>query len=65
MFGSVTGEAIFEAYTCIFDVLCPDWRLRQVGCTSNGEAKMTGVNKGFVSRVQNAVQELVLSEFGA
>ncbi|KAF4045730.1 hypothetical protein GN244_ATG01902 [Phytophthora infestans] len=47
MHESHTGEAIQ-----VLEVLCPHWRDVMLGITTDGERKMTGVNKGLSTRFQ-------------
>ncbi|KAF4045728.1 hypothetical protein GN244_ATG01900 [Phytophthora infestans] len=47
MHESHTGEAI-----PVLEVLCPHWRDVMLGITTDGERKMTGVNKGLSTRFQ-------------
>ncbi|ETP22863.1 hypothetical protein F441_03904 [Phytophthora nicotianae CJ01A1] len=47
-----TGEAMFDAVVPVLDVRCPNWRDVMLGITTDGERKMTGVNKGLATRFQ-------------
>jgi hypothetical protein len=51
--GSHTGLAMFEMLEQLFDVLCPNWQKKIIGCSTDGAANMTGTISGVVSRLAN------------
>ena len=55
-YGRHTGLAMFEMFTRLFDALCPLWRDKLIGCSTDGPANMTGNISGFVTRIQNVVR---------
>jgi len=52
-----TGLNMFEHLSKVLDVLCPDWKHRLIGVTTDGASNMTGKNIGLVTRIQNVVLE--------
>ena len=54
MFERHTGEYMFELFQKLFDELDPMWRQKLIGVTSDGARSMTGLERGVVTRIQNA-----------
>ncbi|KAG1694176.1 hypothetical protein DVH05_021832 [Phytophthora capsici] len=57
MHESHTGEAMFDAVVPVLGVLCPNWRDVMLGVTTDGERKMTVVNKGLATRFQKSIEK--------
>ena len=54
--GSHTGSAMFEMLVKLFDAVCPEWRSKLIGCSTDGAANMTGHLSGVVTRIQQAIK---------
>jgi hypothetical protein len=54
--GRHTGLAMFEMFEKLFDVVCPLWKDKLIGCSTDGAANMTGHLSGVVTRIQNVVK---------
>ena len=54
--GRHTGYAMFEMFTKLFDALCPLWRDKLIGCSTDGAANMTGHLSGVVTRIEAVVR---------
>ncbi|XXQ29722.1 DUF4371 domain-containing protein [Plasmodiophora brassicae] len=52
LFGSHTGEAMFNMVCQLFDVLCPTWTEHIIGSSTDGAANMTGRLSGVQTRLQ-------------
>lgn len=50
LFGSHTGEAMFNMVCQLFDVLCPTWTEHIIGSSTDGAANMTGKDNKWNSR---------------
>jgi hypothetical protein len=51
------GEVMFTMVDSFLSVLCPDWKIRLLGVTSDGARNMTGRVAGVVTRIDNAMNE--------
>jgi len=54
--GRHTGLATFEMFEKLFDTVCPLWKEKLIGCSTNEVANMTGRLSGVVTRIQNVVK---------
>ncbi len=54
--GQHIGLATFEMFEKMFDVVCPLWKDKLIGCSTDGAANMTRRLSGFVTRIQNVVK---------
>jgi len=54
--GRHTGQATFEMFEKLFDVVCPLWKDKLIGCSTDGAANMTGRLSRVVTRIQNIVK---------
>ena len=49
MYESHTGDNMFDLTTKILDVLCPNWKDKVIGVTTDGASNMTGCHVGMVT----------------
>jgi hypothetical protein len=54
--GRHTGLATFEMFEKLFDVVCPLWKDKLIGCSTDGATNMTGHLSRVVTRIQNFVK---------
>ena len=54
--GRHTGLAMFEMFSKVFDVVCPLWKDKLIGCSTDGAANITGHLSGVVTRIQEVVR---------
>jgi hypothetical protein len=54
--GRHTGLATFEMFEKLLDTVCPLWKDKLIGCSTDGAANMTGRLSGVVTRIQNVVK---------
>jgi hypothetical protein len=54
--GRHTGLATFDMFVKLFDAVCPLWKDKLIGCSTDGAANMTGRLSGVVTRIQNVVK---------
>ncbi len=54
--GRHTGLATFEMFEKLFDVVCPLWKDKLIGCSTDGAANMTERLSGVVTQIQNVVK---------
>lgn len=52
---SHTGESLFNFFVKVFDALCPMWKDKLIGSSTDGAPNMTGYNVGFTSQLATAV----------
>jgi hypothetical protein len=52
-----SGQSLFNFVVRLLDALCPDWRSRLVGSSTDSTPSMTGSTKGFSTRLASAVLE--------
>ena len=57
MFDWHTGEVMFTMVDSFLSILCPDWKIRLLGVTSDGARNMTGRVAGVVTRLDNAMHD--------
>jgi branched-subunit amino acid transport protein len=57
MFDWHTGEVMFTMVDSFLSILCPDWKIRLLGVTSDGARNMTGRVAGVVARLDNAMHD--------
>jgi hypothetical protein len=48
-------DSFFSFVSKMLDALCSDWRMRLIGLSTYGAAKMTGCNSGFTTRLAGDV----------
>lgn len=53
---SHSGESLFNHVVKVLDALCPDWRLRLIGSSTDGAGNMTGCSVGFTTRLAGEVE---------
>jgi hypothetical protein len=51
---SHSGESLFKHMKKLFDALCPAWRDKLIGSTTDGAPNMTGCLQGFTTRLEGA-----------
>ena len=51
---SHSGESLFAFCSKVFDALCPTWKDKIIGSSTDGAPNMTGCNVGFTTRLANA-----------
>ena len=56
---SHSGESLFDFMVKLLDPLCPNWREKLIGSTTDGAPNMTGCVQGFTTRLQDAVTSKV------
>jgi hypothetical protein len=49
--GRHTGLATFEMFEKLFDAICPLWKDKLIGCSTDGAANMTGHLSGVVIQI--------------
>jgi hypothetical protein len=54
--GRHIGLATFEMFEKLFDVVCPLWKDKLIGCSTDGATNMTGRLSRVVTRIQNVVK---------
>jgi hypothetical protein len=54
--GRHTRLATFEMFEKLFDVVCPLWKDKLIGCSTDEAANMTGRLFGVVTQIQNVVK---------
>jgi len=54
--GRHTGLATFEMFEKLFDAVCPLWKDKLIGCSTDGATNMTGRLSRVVTRIQNVVK---------
>jgi hypothetical protein len=54
--GQHTGLATFEMFEKLFDAVCPLWKDKLIGCSTDGAANMTERLSRVVTRIQNVVK---------
>ena len=59
MFERHTADNIVDLVTRLLDQLCPSWRTKLIGLSSDGEPKMTGEHNGVVTQIQQQVDHKV------
>lgn len=52
---SHSGASLFEFFAKVFDALCPNWKDKLIGSSTDGAPNMTGCNVGFTTQLANAV----------
>ena len=52
MYESHSGDNMFSLTEQILNVLCPNWREKIIGVTTDGASNMTGCNVGVVTQIQ-------------
>jgi hypothetical protein len=50
------GLATFEMFEKLFDAVCPLWKNKLIGCSTDGATNMTGCLSRVVTRIQNVVK---------
>ena len=48
------GESLFNLFEKVFDALCPQWKEKIIGSSTDGAPNMTGCYSGFTTRLSNA-----------
>ena len=56
MYESHTGYNMFDLTTKILDVLCPNWKDKIIGATTDGASNMTGCHVGMVTQIQQVAK---------
>ena len=51
---SHSGESLYAFCSKVFDALCPTWKAKIIGSSTDGAPNMTGCNVGFTTRLANA-----------
>jgi hypothetical protein len=51
---SHSGESLYAFFAKVFDALCPTWKEKIIGSSTDGAPNMTGCNVGFTTRVATA-----------
>ncbi|CAN5968456.1 unnamed protein product, partial [Sphagnum jensenii] len=54
--GRHTSLATFKMFEKLFDAVCPLWKDKLIGCSTDEAANMTGRLSGVVTRIQNVVK---------
>jgi hypothetical protein len=54
--GRHTGLATFEMFEKLFDAVCPLWKDKLIGCSTDGATNMTGRLSGVMTQIQNVVK---------
>jgi len=52
---SHSGESLFVLFAKVFDALCPSWKEKLIGSTTDGAPNMAGCNVGFTTQLANAI----------
>jgi hypothetical protein len=55
-----TGAVMFDMITKALDILCPDWKAKLMGCSSDGARNMTGRFQGVVTRIARIVDSSLI-----
>ena len=56
MYESHTGDNMFDLTTKILDVLCPNWKDKVIGVTTDAASNMTGCHVGMVTQIQQVAK---------
>jgi hypothetical protein len=51
------GEVMFTMVDSFLSILCPDWKIRLLGVTSDGARNMTGRVAGVITHLNNAMHD--------
>jgi hypothetical protein len=51
---SHSGESLYAFFAKVFDALCPTWKEKIIGSSTDGAPNMTGCNVGFTTRLATA-----------
>jgi len=54
--GRHTSLATFEMFEKLFDAVCPLWKDKLIGCSTDGATNMTRCLSGVVTRIRNVVK---------
>ncbi len=54
--GRHTGLATFEMFEKLFDAVCPLWKDKLIGCSTDGATNMTGCLSRVMTQIQNVVK---------
>jgi hypothetical protein len=57
MYVSHTGDNMFALCSKILDVLCPNWREKVIGVTTDGASNMTGRHVGIITQIQRVAND--------
>lgn len=49
-----SGASLYDFFSKVFDALCPTWREKIIGSSTDGAPNMTGCNVGFTTRLATA-----------
>jgi hypothetical protein len=52
---SHSGESLFDIFARFLDAMCPNWREKLIGSSTDGAPNMTGCVQGFTTRLKNEV----------
>ena len=55
IFDRHTGEVMYGMIFKLLNVICPDWKVKLIGVSSDGAANMTGQHLGVVTRICNTM----------
>ena len=50
-----SGALLFILFSKVFDALCPAWKVKIIGSSTDGAPSMTGCNAGFMTQLANIV----------
>ena len=53
---SHSGESLFRFFEKVFDALCPYWKTKIIGSSTDGAPNITGSHSGFTTRLANAAE---------
>eukprot|EP00918_Siedleckia_nematoides_P056450 GHVU01123153.1.p1 GENE.GHVU01123153.1~~GHVU01123153.1.p1 ORF type:complete len:180 (+),score=17.34 GHVU01123153.1:1496-2035(+) len=57
LFSTHSANDVLDATKPVFDAVDGDWRLKQAGCASDGENKMTGVHIGVAPQLEDETRK--------